>query len=232
MYGNDSHFHVNTDCGRRKRTRYLMAFLSKSWNLETKTDHLTHLSHSVKMDDQTAHLHAPLADVLATANAVLAESKRLRLAQLEALCKVNALDRKMDIQASSLSHAARQAERLNPALRVLGSLFPDGVTAVTRPTGRGIEPELQQLKRVFVATEGMPEAAVLAPVIEELRTTVLAAETALHELKAIDEQVETNDRLCDDTADRVYNAYYATKGELMKIFNNNKRFINSFFLNS
>ncbi len=46
------------------------------------------------------------------------------------------------------------------------------------------------------------------------------------------EQVETNDRLCDDTADRVYNAYYATKGELIKIFNNNKRFINSFFLNS
>jgi len=115
---------------------------------------------------------------------------------------------------------------------VLGSLFPDGVTAVTRPTGRGIETEIQQLNRVFVATEGMPEAAVLAPVIGELRTTVLAAETALNELKVIDELIEANDRLADDTADRLYNAYYATKGELMKIFNNNKRFINSFFLNS
>lgn len=207
-----------------------MAFMSKSWNLETKTEHLTHLSHSVKMESETAHLHAPLADTLSTANAVLAESKRLRLAQLEALCKVNSLDRKMDIKASTLSHGARQAERINPALRVLGTLFPDGVTAVTKPTGRGVEPQINQLKGVIVTTEGMPEAAVLAPVIDDLRTTVLAAEIALNELKAIDEQVEANDRLCDDTAERVYNAYYATKGELTKIYINNKRFINSFFL--
>ena len=96
-----------------------MSFMSKSWNLETKVDHLTHLSHSVKTESETAHLAAPLADVMATANEVLAEKKRLRLAQLEALCKVNSLDRKMDIKASTLSHSARQAERINPALRVL-----------------------------------------------------------------------------------------------------------------
>jgi len=204
--------------------------MSKSWNLETKVDHLTHLSHSVKTESETAHLAAPLADVMATANEVLAEKKRLRLAQLEALCKVNSLDRKMDIKASTLSHSARQAERINPALRVLGTLFPDGVAAVTKPTGRGIEPQIQQLKGVMNTTDGMPEAAVLAPVIDDLRTTVTAAETALNELKAIDEQVEANARLCDDTAERVYNAYYVTKGELTKIYINNKRFINTFFL--
>ncbi len=207
-----------------------MSFMSKSWNLETKVDHLTHLSHSVKTESETAHLAAPLADVMATANEVLAEKKRLRLAQLEALCKVNSLDRKMDIKASTLSHSARQAERINPALRVLGTLFPDGVAVVTKPTGRGIEPQIQQLKGVMNTTDGMPEAAVLAPVIEDLRTTVTAAETALNELKAIDEQVEANSRLCDDTAERVYNAYYVTKGELTKIYINNKRFINTFFL--
>ncbi len=209
-----------------------MAFLSKTWNLETKTDHLTHLAFAVKSDPQTAHLHAPLADVLTTANTILAERRRLRLAQLEALCKVNALDRRMDVQASTVSHGARQAERLNPALRVLGCLFPDGVTAVTKPTGRGVEAQIQQLKRVFTTTEGMPEAEVLAPAIAELRTTVNAAEAALAELKAIDEQVEANDTLADDTAERLYNAYYTTKGELMKIFLNNKRFINSFFLSA
>jgi hypothetical protein len=204
--------------------------MSKSWNLETKTEHLTHLANSVKMEDETTHLYAPLADVMATANEVLAESKRLRLAQLEALCKVNSLDRKMDIKASTLSHSARQAERINPALRVLGTLFSDGVAVVTKPTGRGIEPQIHQLKGVMNTTDGMPEAAVLAPVIDDLRTTVTAAEIALNELKAIDEQVEANARLCDDTAERVYNAYYVTKGELTKIYINNKRFINTFFL--
>jgi hypothetical protein len=205
--------------------------MSKTWNLETKTEHLTHLAMSVKLESETAHLYAPLSDILSTANEVLTESRRLRLAQLEALARVNTLDRKLDIQASSLSHSARQAERINPALRVLGNLFPDGVSTVTKPTGRGVGTQVRLLNGVIVSTEGMPEAAVLAPVIADLRTTLAATETALAELRAIDDQVEANERLADDTAERVYNAYYVTKGELMKIYINNKRFINSFFLN-
>ena len=57
-------------------------------------------------------------------------------------------------------------------------------------------------------------------------------DSQIQQLKAIDEQVEANDTLADDTAERIYNAYYTTKAELMKLFVNNKRFINSFFLNS
>lgn len=205
--------------------------MNKSWNLETKTEHLTTLATSVKMESETAHLHAPLADVLVSANDCLQKSRQLRLSQLQALSRVNSLDRKMDIQSTSLSSGARQAERMNPALRVLGSLFPEGVTAVTKYSGRGVETQIQMLKGILTSTDGMPEAASLAPVIAELRTTIAAAETALAELKAIDEQVEANDRLSDDIAERVYNAYYVTKGELMKIYINNKRFINTFFLN-
>jgi len=208
-----------------------MPSMTKTWNLETKTEHLTHLAHSVKTEAQTALLVAPLADVLTTAEAALADKKRLRLAQLDALCKLNALDRKLDVQAAALSTGARQAERINPALRVLGSLFPDGVAAVTKYSGRGVETQLQLLKGVLTSTDGMPEAAVLAPTIAELRATVTAAEAALAELQAIDDQVEANDRHCDDVAERVYNAYYATKGELTKIFLNNRRFIATFFLN-
>jgi len=114
---------------------------------------------------------------------------------------------------------------------VLGSLFPDGVAAVTKYSGRGVETQLRLLRGVLTSTDGMPEAAVLASVIAELRTTTTAAEAALAALTAIDDQIETNDRQCDDVAERVYNAYYATKGELTKIFLNNRRFIATFFLN-
>ncbi len=208
-----------------------MSHLKKTWNLETKVEHLTYLARNVRMETGTAPLYGPLADFLQDANACLEERRQLRLEQLDALARVNSIDRRLDILAASLSHAARQAVRMNPALRLLGTLFPEGVTAVTRYRGHGVETQARLLSGIVQTVQNLPEAAEILPAAEALLPPLAEAESAIAALAEADRRMEENERRYDELSERAWNVFHAVRGELVKMYANDRRFIDTFFLN-
>lgn len=50
-------------------------------------------------------------------------------------------------------------------------------------------------------------------------------------MKPADARVEQNRALEDELTGRAYTAYHHTQAELVKLFNNNKRHIDTYFLN-
>ncbi|MBA4379492.1 MAG: hypothetical protein C0393_02195 [Anaerolinea sp.] len=64
----------------------------------------------------------------------------------------------------------------------------------------------------------------------ESETAMTEAEGYLNQLLAIDDQLETRQARAEELTERAYQTYYATKNELLKIYHNNKRLVNTFFL--
>ena len=101
---------------------------------------------------------------------------------------------------------------------------------MTRSSGRGVETQLTTLGGVLEVLAAMPEAASLAPAAAEVRTAMTEAEGVLQELWAVDEQIEARRARAEELVERAYQAYYATRNELLKIYNNDRRLVDTFFL--
>jgi len=207
-----------------------MAHFIRNWPLETMEEQLDHLHESVQTESVTTHLAAPILDTKSMLTAFNEETKRLRKQQLSLSAQLAADDRRLDVRTSVLNSQARQTERINPTLQILSSVFPDGVNAVTKPTGRGIETQIRVTRGIIDLVKTMPEAAGLVSAANDVSDAITAAEGHLNALKAVDEQIETREARAEELATRAYQTYYATKNELMKIYHNNKRLVNTFFL--
>lgn len=207
-----------------------MPYFNRNWSLDTMEDQLDYLAESVQADPETAHLGAPIADTRVLLTEFLAERKRLKKEQRTFSCRLAAADRRLDVRTSGLSAAARQLERVNPTLKILGVLFPEGVTAVTRYRGRGVVTELRAVRGVLEVIEGMPEAEPLRATAADVRTAVSETEDLLRQLLAVDEQIENRRPRAEELAERAYQIYYATRNELLKIYHNDKRLVDTFFL--
>jgi hypothetical protein len=207
-----------------------MSSFVRNWSLETMEEHLDHLHESVQTETETAHLAAPILDTKSMLTAFNEESRTLHKQQNSFACKLAAADRRLDLRTSVLSSQARQIERINPTQLILRALFPEGVTPVTKYRGRGVATQIRITHGVIEVIKQMPEAAPLMAAATEVETAANDAEAILTQLTAIDDQIENRAARAEELANRAYQTYYATKNELLKIYHNNKRLVNTFFL--
>jgi len=193
-------------------------------------EQIEYLHESVQTETETAHLAEPILDTKAMLTAFNQEARTLRKQQKSFSCKLAAADRRLDVRTSALSSQARHIERINPTQQIMSVVFSEGVTPVTKHSGRGVGTQIRLTRGIIDMLKQMPEAAPLLSAAADVETAMNDAETILNQLLAIDDQLETRAARADELAARAYQAYYATKNELLKIYHNNKRLVNTFFL--
>lgn len=207
-----------------------MTQFNRLWSLEKIMEQFFQLSASLRTDEKTARL-APQADeILAALEAFANEHKRARREQMGLQCQVNAADRRLDIALSMLSGAARLAERSDPSLRVVAVLFPEGLSEVTRFSGRGLETEVALTRRLLGILPGLPGAEPLQGAAARVSASADEADSFLAQLKDVDARMDQLRIRQDELTERAYTAFHSIRADLVKIFNNNQGYISSFFL--
>ncbi len=207
-----------------------MAYFNKTWTLDRIIEEFQFLAYSLEAEERTAPLAVPVRDFLGSLQTFNAQKKAAQSEQLRLTAMVHAADRALDLTLSALSGQARLMERVNPALDLLGTLFPEGLNAVTKYSGRGVEQELLIARTLLGTVAKIPDAAPLAGAADAVSTACDRAEAALNQLKAVDAQIEALRNDESDLTGRAYTAYHSTFADLVKLFNNNKRHINTYFL--
>ena len=207
-----------------------MTQFNRLWSLEKMMEQFFQLSVSLRTDEKTAHL-APQADqILAYLQAFAEEQKLTRREQIGHQCQVSAADRRLDIALSALSGAARLAERSDPSLRVVAVLFPEGLSEVTRFSGRGLATEVGLARRLLSVLPGLPGAEPLQVAAARAGQLADEAEGFLAQLKDVDARLDQLRTRQDELVGRAYTTFHSIRADLVKIFNNNQGYISSFFL--
>jgi len=207
-----------------------MAYFNKNWTLDHISEEFQFLTYSLDADEKTRHLVAPVTDFLVGLNAMKAEKSAARAEQLRFTAMIHAADRALDIALSGLSVQARVMEREDPTLTLLGTLLPEGLNAVTKYSGRGVEAEVLITRNLLSVLSGMPAAARLTEPMAKLTAACDKAEVALNQLRDADAKVERNRTGESDLVERAYTTYHSIHADLVKLLNNNKRLINTYFL--
>jgi len=207
-----------------------MAYFNKNWSLDRIIEEFQFMAYSLEAEEMTVSLVPTVRDFLEVLRAMKVEKDAALSEQMRTLAMLHAADRALDISLSALSGQARILEREEPALRLVGTLFPEGLNAVTKYSGRGVESEVLIARTVMGVLSGMPSAARLVEVMAKVSAACEKAEAFLARIKVIDAQVEQNRAREADLVGRAYSAYHATHADLIKLLNNNRRVINSFFL--
>lgn len=120
---------------------------------------------------------------------------------------------------------------VDPALRLVGTMFPEGLNEVTKYSGRGVEREIVVARNLLAVLAELPGAAPLAEAAAAVSTACDLAKTRLDEFKAVDVRVERNRASEAELGERAYTLYHAVHADLIKLFNNNRRHIDTYFLN-
>ncbi len=207
-----------------------MAYFNKNWSLDHIIEEFQFLSYSLDAEEKTRHLVAPVTDFLEQLKAMKAAKSGSRAEQLRFTAMIHAADRALDLALSGLSGQARMLEREDPTMTLLGTLLPEGLKAVTKYSGRGVEAEVLIARSLLGALSGMAAASKLTEPMAKVAAACDKAEVALDQLRAADAQVERNRLSENDLVERAYTTYHAIHADLVKLVNNNKRLINTFFL--
>ncbi|MBU1245234.1 hypothetical protein KKD52_00685 [Myxococcota bacterium] len=207
-----------------------MAYFNKNWSLDHIIEEFQFMAYSLDAEEKTRHLVATVTDFLAGLNAMKAEKSAARAEQLRFTAMIHAADRALDIALSGLSGQARQLEREDPTMKLLGTLLPEGLNAVTKYSGRGVEAEVFISRNLLGTLSGMAAAASLTDPMAKVNAACDKADAALTQLRAADAQVERNRTSESDLVERAYTTYHSIHADLVKLLNNNKRLINTFFL--
>jgi hypothetical protein len=207
-----------------------MAYFNKNWSLDRIIEEFQFMAYSLEAEEMTVSLVPTVQDFLEVLRAMKVEKDAALSEQMRTLAMLHAADRALDISLSALSGQARILEREEPALRLVGTLFPEGLNSVTKYSGRGVESEVLVARNLIGVLSGMPSAAKLVEVTAKVSAACEKAEAVLARIKVIDAQVGQHRTREADLVERAYSAYHATHADLVKLLNNNRRIINSFFL--
>lgn len=207
-----------------------MTQFNRLWSQEKIMEQFFQLSAALRTDPKTAPLAPQADDVLAALEALAGEQKLTRREQINAQCQVNAADRRLDIALSMLSGAARTAERSDPSLRVVAVLFPEGLSGITRFSGRGVETEVALSRRLLAILPGLPGAELLQDAAARVGAAADEADGFLAQLKDLDARLDQLRTRQDELVGRAYTTFHSIRADLVKIFNNNQGYISSFFL--
>ncbi|MGM0596608.1 MAG: hypothetical protein ACQES9_06170 [Myxococcota bacterium] len=206
-----------------------MPKVNKKRSLEYLRNQLVFLNTTLELKEKTADLAKEITPLLSKIDFHLHQKKKINDRNIFAAAVLYSSKTDLDILLSSLWYQARTADKLNGDTQYQQELFPDGVSVLTRKTGKGISDVETKLDNLAVQLEKIRDEN-LYHLIPQVKNSIKQVKTRLgNNLKSNWEMEELKKKEVE-LKKEMDQLYLEIELKLTAIYKRNRKIISAFFM--
>ncbi|MDA3863407.1 MAG: hypothetical protein PF689_06005 [Deltaproteobacteria bacterium] len=206
-----------------------MPKVNKKRSLEYLRNQLLFLNTTLELKEKTADFTKDITSLLSKIDFHLHQKKKFNDRNIFTAAVLYSSKTDLDILLSSLWYQARTADKLNGDTQYQQELFPDGVSGLTRKTGKGISDVETKLENLALKLENINDDN-LYHLIPQIKNSIKQVKTRLANNQKSNCQMEELKKREDELKKEMDQLYLDIEMKLTAIYKRNRKIISAFFM--